>query len=115
MKEETKEKFELLNKRFKDIQYLENRIRDLSREVSDVDLFDPTHTKSYSLSVKGDYKYDQIKGRSLIGQEQNLIVPKELGDEFLEKLLAWKRRQLAQLEEKANNILVFDPTTIYQG
>ena len=53
--------------------------------------------------------------KALPMEEQNILVPKELGDAFLEKLIAWKRRQLAQLEEKANNIQVFDPTTIYQG
>ena len=115
MKEETKEKFELLNSRFKDIQYLEHRIKDISNELSDVELFDPEHTKTYSFKVRGDYKYDPRKGRSMSGQEQLLSVPKELGDEFLEKLLTWKRRQLAQLEENANNIQLFDPTTIYQG
>lgn len=115
MKEETQKKFELLNNRFKDIQYLENRIKDISNEVSDVDLFDPTHTKTYSFKVRGDYKYDPRKGTAKYGQEQSFLVPKELGDEFFEKLIAWKKRQLAQLEEKANNILVFDPTAIYQG
>lgn len=113
MKEETENKIKLLESRFSDIRSIEELAKDVSIELSKLEKYDKERQKSFQLKIRGDYCYDNQRGSRSTNQEQYLTIPRELGERFLSELVAYKKRKLAEYEDKIDSIQVFDPSRIY--
>lgn len=113
MKEETKNKINLLESRFSEVRRIGELAKDISMELSKLDKYDKERSKLFTLKITGDYCYDNQRGSRSTNQEQYLTIPRELGERFLSELVAYKKRKLAEYEDKIDSIQVFSPSRIY--